>query len=169
MLIYNKPLEIKDKEGKILYTIKNLTLDAEYELENYGYRFQEVKENLIAGNKFVTLTKADEKNRKEYFKLIIEKTDEGLSDEEIKVIDNKAKNIMQKMIDADTQREKDGKRIMVFNDVIHNLPKSELLEMVAWVKEHIKEVEELGLYDCALEINTIYLAFYNFKEDLKKK
>ena len=53
MLEYNKPLVIKDSEGKEIYTIKDLTMDAEFELERIYNEIGEAREDLLNTGKYV--------------------------------------------------------------------------------------------------------------------
>jgi len=169
MLLYNEKLEIKNDEGEILYTIKNLTLDAEYELDGLSYKIQETREKLLSGDKFITLSESDKKMSNKYFDYLVKSVDDTNTDVQKIKYKQLANELWTKMNNIDIKHEKQGKKILQDNDILHALPKEFLIESVKWLKDNIEGFEQLGYYECATEINKISVAFTNYKYNLKKK
>jgi len=55
-MIYNKPLIVKDTEGQELYVIKEITLDAELELDNLSFEIAEAREILLNNGEFTQIS-----------------------------------------------------------------------------------------------------------------
>ena len=157
MLLYNKPLEIKDKEGKILYTIKNLTLDAEYELDMLNYEIQNTRETLLASGKFVLIDQKEVDITLEYITALEEVSAELM------------KELEYKLIEFQTVREKKGIKVLNTMHILKALSKDKLVEMVKWLKEYIDGFEQVSYFECAEEVIQINNAFREYKLEIKKK
>lgn len=173
MLIYNKPFEIKDRDDNVLYTIKELTLDAEYELENLSYKIQEKREILLGGDRFVTLTEEETDITNKYFNAINKKAKilQINKPKEFKLVavEKEIKQLLKALEITDLAREKAGKRIITFTDILHNMSKSFLKESAEWLMQNIEGFEQMGYYECAVELELVSSAFERYKAELKKK
>jgi len=167
-LEYNKPLQIKDEKGEILYTIKNLSLDAEYELENFSYTLEEVREKLLSGNKFITVPLKEQKLAERYLDLSI-KVAEDKNKNRVEELEKERNKILEQLKAGDQDRVKKGKSIIRYKDILRATPKEILIEMVEWLKDNIKEFELKSYYDCALEINSIASAFRSYSTCKRNK
>ena len=157
MLLYNKPLEIKDKEGEILYTIKNLTLDAEYELDMLNYDIQTTRETMLASGKFVLVTQNEIDLTLSYIKALDSEDAEAIKELE---------GVLFKLQES---RERKGVRVLNTMLILKALPKDKLVEMVKWLKDYIEGFEQVSYFECAEEVIKINNAFRDYKKELKKK
>lgn len=173
MLLYNQPLELKDTEGNVIYTIKDLTMDAEYELENLAYAIQEKKSILLSGDRYVTLTEEELELSEKYFNVLSLKTDiiadKKEEENDMAAIESQLDNLWVAIDKLDKIRMEAGKKILTFNDVLHNLPKTFVKEAARWLKTNIVEFKDLGYYECVIELNKVNGLYLEYKEDIKKK
>jgi len=160
-LLYNKKLEIKDDKGEIIYTIKNLTLDAEYELENIAYDIQEAKEKaLLSNDRFEALGLAELELLSEYYTLLAEDKEKNQT---------RIDKILKMLKKFDESREKRGKRIIRQKDILRQVPKQNLEDAVRWLKANLEEFKQLSYYEAAIEAANVAESFAQYKAEIKKK
>lgn len=167
MLEYNKPLVIKDSEDKEIYVIKELTEDAEFELERIYHEIGEAREDLLNTGKYARIGMTEIQIGIQSAEMALKKTRQGgklsKGDEEI------AENLLKKYADFELENQRKGLKKLTIDKILFSMQREQLLEMVDWVRENIENQDKIGLADSARELYNIATHFINYKEDLKKK
>jgi len=165
MLEYNKPLEIKDYEGNIAYTIKNLTLDAELELELMGRHIELAKAKLHRSGRFYKLNSIDMRDRFEYLTLIDVKERNEKQEERFLFL-------QKRMEEIQAEKEKLALPEMMDIDIIKEIRDTDpnwLADMVKWLIDNIEGYEKKSYSESVRELVQISNAYSFFMLSLKKK
>lgn len=165
MLEYRKPLIIKNFEGKELYTIKDLTLDTELELELMGRHIELTKSKLYRTGRFYKLNSIDIRDRFEFLTLIDVKKKNAAQ--------KKRFDVLQKRMD-ELQKEKDemGLPEMMDIDILKEIRDTDpewLADMVKWLTEKIEGYEKKSYSQSVRELISISNSYSLFIMNLKKK
>ena len=161
-MIYNKPLIVKDTEGQELYVIKEITLDAELELDNLSFEIAEAREILLNNGEFTQISYEENELSIAYVKELMKEN----ADQELLT------KLEKKMAKFDEIRKKRKKRLLTDKHVLYHIQKMNpdfLVRASKWLQNYIEGFEQKSLYDCARELQTVSYTFQQFKKNIKKK